>query len=346
MGLELAVGREGENALNVTKKGIVTNPVFYGCVLTRDYFLNGFFLFSLQNVALFSRSMGMDESLFVRLSQVDSGGSAVAPLHEQYRMCGPVNELANALTYAGDLKCGGEGVEQATLALPRIETVRPTLPVWLYTVIQPGLIHALIFLDTSLLADVRIEFNLIVVHSSQIAMSENVQELKCHSGTGGHSPVVNRLEAGLAVKIVTALKDAGLPCDRVGIIAPYQSQVQHLRHITADRDLDGLEINTVDQYQGRDKEAVLYSCTKSEPISIQHPDSVAETDNQQQTILHDLRRLTVAVTRAKHKLLILGDGLHLRRYPPFARLLDAIEPHQRYQLCAGADGFQPNDVIH
>lgn len=252
--------------------------------------------------------MGMDESLFVRLSGVAPSSGAVVPLHEQYRMCGPINALANALTYGGDLQCGNEGIERAQLPLPDLDSVRSSWPEWLFRVIQPGILNALVFLDTSLLSE----------------------ELKGH--TSGVSPL-NRLEANLAERIVKALKDGGLPYDQMGIIAPYQSQVQHLRQTFAGT--DELEINTVDQYQGRDKEAVLYSCTKSEPA-----DKLDEEDDgQRQTILHDLRRLTVAVTRAKHKLIILGDSATLRRFPPFAKLLGALEAHQLYQLCPGRDGF-------
>jgi DNA replication ATP-dependent helicase Dna2 len=93
-----------------------------------------------------------------------------------------------------------------------------------------------------------------------------------------------------------------------------------------------LEINTVDQYQGRDKEAIIYSCTKSESDA----DSMVIKEGAQ-TILHDIRRLTVALTRAKHKLIVIGDSDTLQRYPPFAKLLASLESSQRYQLCPGKD---------
>lgn len=97
--------------------------------------------------------------------------------------------------------------------------------------------------------------------------------------------------------------------------------------------MNDLEINTVDQYQGRDKEAILYSCTKSEPDA----DSMSKEGTQ--TILHDIRRLTVAVTRAKHKLIIIGDSETLQRYPPFEKLMASLETSQIYKLCPGRDNF-------
>jgi len=260
--------------------------------------------------------MGMDESLFVRLSRVTP--SAIVPLKLQYRMCAPVNTLANRLTYAGDLECGSASVEQAVLPLTTLADVQHEFAdrPWLLRVIQPGLVHAVLFLDTSLLAiDVK-------AHRSA---NENDS-----SGGSSRSPV-NHCETRLALLISEAMHKSGLSYEQIGVIAPYQSQVQNLKNAAAK--MTGLEINTVDQYQGRDKEAIISSCTKSEP----NDDAALKEGSQ--TILHDLRRLTVAVTRAKHKLIVIGDSVTLQRYPPFAKLLNALEPHQRYQLCAGRDGF-------
>ncbi len=259
-----------------------------------------------------SRSLGMDESLFVRLSRVTP--TAAVTLKLQYRMCGPVNILANKLTYGGELECGNEDVQQATLQLPSLISVQEEFAdrPWLLSVIQPGLLHAVVFLDTCLLGNIK-------AHRSANEKDEN-----------NKSPV-NHFEADVALLIVKALHGSGLSHNQMGIIAPYQSQVQHLKKMTIDT--PELEINTVDQYQGRDKEAIIYSCTKSEP----DPDSMSKEGTQ--TILHDIRRLTVALTRAKHKLIVIGDSETLQRYPPFAKLLTSLEPSQRHQLCPGKDRF-------
>lgn len=99
-------------------------------------------------------------------------------------------------------------------------------------------------------------------------------------------------------------------------------------------------MNTVDQYQGRDKSVILYTCTKVD--SYRNLDAVdtstSETelksddnnDNLAHNILNDLRRLAVAVTRAKYKLIIIGHGSTLHQYGPFARLMDNLESSQRY----------------
>ena len=247
----------------------------------------------------------MDESLFVRLSNITP--SAIVPLQLQYRMCGPVNSLANKLTYAGELKCADQVVEHATLHLPLATQAAPSSP-WLASVIKAGLTEAVIFLDTSLVP-------------TRFHRSLGAED-------SGKAPV-NACEAALTLLIAAALNSNGLPYSHVGIIAPYQSQVQYLR--TLSRCHSELEINTVDQYQGRDKDVIVYTCTKSQD---------AGHEEGAHTILHDLRRLTVAVTRARHKLVVVGDSATLKRYPPFVRLMDALEQHQWHRLCFGKDGFR------
>ena len=77
-----------------------------------------------------------------------------------------------------------------------------------------------------------------------------------------------------------------------------------------------VEVGTVDQYQGRDKEVILYSCTRSNL-----GDSGQNGDPKAGHILLDERRLNVAVTRAKVKLIIIGDKQTLvRDYGPFRKM--------------------------
>lgn len=56
--------------------------------------------------------------------------------------------------------------------------------------------------------------------------------------------------------------------DNIGVIAPYRAHVNLLKKIVT----QDIEINTVDQYQGRDKEIVIYSCAKS----LSNPDDIKE----------------------------------------------------------------------
>jgi len=85
----------------------------------------------------------------------------------------------------------------------------------------------------------------------------------------------------------------------------------------------------VDQYQGRDKSVIIYTCTKIDSFRNLEKDKDQPEGSPTRTILHDMRRLTVAVTRAKHKLIIIGHGSTLHQYAPFAQLMDNLESDQR-----------------
>jgi DNA replication ATP-dependent helicase Dna2 len=67
-------------------------------------------------ISSFSREMGMSESLFARLDCPD----ATVCLDVQYRMNEAITNIANALTYNGQLKCGNKQVSTATLQLPAL----------------------------------------------------------------------------------------------------------------------------------------------------------------------------------------------------------------------------------
>lgn len=67
---------------------------------------------------------------------------------------------------------------------------------------------------------------------------------------------------------------------------------------------------------------------------------------QEFDILEDQQRLTVAVTRAKHKLIIVGDINTLDRFTPFKKLIGAFISHDRiYDLKDGEDDFCFDDLI-
>lgn len=62
--------------------------------------------------------------------------------------------------------------------------------------------------------------------------------------------------------------------------------------------------------------------------------------------MEDQQRLTVAVTRAKHKLIIIGDINTLQRFTPFNKLIIAFRSHERiYDLKDGEDDFSFDDLL-
>ncbi len=116
----------------------------------------------------------------------------------------------------------------------------------------------------------------------------------------------NVQEAALAVKKVRALLALGVPSTQIGVITPYRAQVRLLRERLAD--VAGLEIDSVDGFQGREKEAIIVSLVRS-------------NNEGEIGFLADTRRTNVALTRARRKLLVIGDSATLANDPFYQRML-------------------------
>ncbi len=127
---------------------------------------------------------------------------------------------------------------------------------------------------------------------------------------------LNPKEAALAAKYVRQLTDSGVSPADIGVIAPYSGQVRRLRELLAD--LPGLEIDSVDAFQGREKEAIVLSLTRS---------------NVEGEIgfLAEVRRTNVALTRARRKLVVVGDTATLAGHPFYARLAEYMESIGAYR---------------
>ena len=118
--------------------------------------------------------------------------------------------------------------------------------------------------------------------------------------------IINKLEAEIAVNVANDYLTAGVSEDDIGIISPYADQVKIIQDKTP------VEVKTVDGFQGREKEIIIISTVRS-------------NDNGNIGFLRDLRRLNVAITRAKRKLIIIGNKETLKNNPTYARLIDFVE---------------------
>ena len=103
----------------------------------------------------------------------------------------------------------------------------------------------------------------------------------------------------------------------VGIISPYRAQVQYLRRLLMKREFfkpfrRQISINTVDGFQGQERDIIVISLVRS-------------NDEGQIGFLRDLRRMNVAITRARMKLIILGDASTMTRHPFYKKLYDYID---------------------
>jgi ATP-dependent RNA/DNA helicase IGHMBP2 len=120
----------------------------------------------------------------------------------------------------------------------------------------------------------------------------------------GSESLRNPGEAARIVREVQALIASGVPSEEIGVITPYAAQVQLLRTLLPE---DGLEIDTVDAFQGREKVAVLVSLVRS-------------NDDGHLGFVADVRRLNVALTRARRRLFVIGDSATLSAHEFHAAL--------------------------
>jgi len=102
----------------------------------------------------------------------------------------------------------------------------------------------------------------------------------------------------------------------VGVISPYRAQVQHLRHLISKRAFFKpyrhlVSVNTVDGFQGQERDIIIISLVRA-------------NDEGQIGFLRDLRRMNVAITRARMKLFILGDAQTMTRHPFYKKLYEYV----------------------
>ncbi|MBI4677070.1 MAG: AAA family ATPase [Elusimicrobia bacterium] len=113
-------------------------------------------------------------------------------------------------------------------------------------------------------------------------------------------------EAKLAVKIASALLASGIRPKDLAILTPYVAQARLLKSLLR---VPGLEIGSVDGFQGREKEAAVVSLVRS--------NNEAEVG-----FLADVRRMNVAITRSRRLLVMIGDSATLAQHPFYSRFID------------------------
>ncbi|BCR95882.1 bifunctional ATP-dependent DNA helicase/ssDNA endodeoxyribonuclease DNA2 [Aspergillus luchuensis] len=233
---------------------------------------------------------GLDVSLFKLLS--DSHPASVVNLEHQYRMCEDIMLLSNTLIYSGRLKCGTGDVAVRSLNIPNIGGLKQHHPstfpqphsqrqvclgtsqgrCWLKDLVEPSAKTRLVNTDTL-----------------------SIPALDVANG----SRIVNPTEATICSRLVEAFISSGIPARSIGVIALYRSQLSLLKQ-NLSRYLPDLEMHTADKFQGRDKEVIILSCVRS------------NADKNVGDLLRDWRRVNVAFTRARTKLLVVGSKSTLR----------------------------------
>ena len=134
---------------------------------------------------------------------------------------------------------------------------------------------------------------------------------------------INRAEAELTLSILQEYFDK-IGKNRileesidVGIISPYRAQVQLLRKMIRQKEFFRpyrrlISVNTVDGFQGQERDIILISLVRS-------------NDGGEIGFLRDLRRMNVAITRARMKLIILGNAATMTSHPFYRKLYEFIQ---------------------
>ncbi|EPX65074.1 Superfamily I DNA/RNA helicase [Cystobacter fuscus DSM 2262] len=138
----------------------------------------------------------------------------------------------------------------------------------------------------------------------------------------------NTGEADLIVARVRELLAAGIAPRELAVITPYRAQAHALRERVEPLSPD-VEVDTVDAFQGREKDAILVSLVRS-------------NSEGQIGFLSDLRRMNVALTRARRHLFVVGDSATLSGHAFYARFIESTQEGAGYR--SAWEWPDPNEV--
>ncbi len=221
-----------------------------------------------------AKEEGLEETLFERMLDVH-GDDIKEMLEVQYRMNTDIMDFPSEEFYSSEL-VAAEGVGDHKIQFskePSDELMERTM--------DPE--NVVVFLD-----------------------SEGEWPEKSRAGSKSKE---NEKEAEMVEKVVKECIDLGFNPSDMGVISPYDDQVDLLNRKLDTKDL---EIKTVDGFQGREKEIIILSFVRS-------------NEDGNIGFLEDLRRLNVSITRARKKIIMVGDSTTLKENETYERLLDYIE---------------------
>ncbi|CCF58375.1 hypothetical protein KAFR_0E02220 [Kazachstania africana CBS 2517] len=215
---------------------------------------------------------GLENSLFKTLCE--NRPESMVELTYQYRMCGDIVKLSNFLIYNDKLKCGNDAVKNQRLKFEDLERVRRyhhllNFDGWLYNILDPNRKVMFLNYDTN---------NPDIVERIE---NENITNI-------GEIEIIKQCVEGMRV--------SGINCENIGVMTLYRAQLRLLKKEFRNKEkFSDLEILTADQFQGRDKDCIIISMVR------------CNSDRNGGSLLRELRRVNVAMTRAKSKLIIVGS---------------------------------------
>jgi len=133
----------------------------------------------------------------------------------------------------------------------------------------------------------------------------------------------NPLEAEFVVNLIKELISAGAKEEFIGVITPYKDHEEYIKKLMENgkwkmENERNVEVKSVDGFQGREKEIIILSLVRA-------------NEKEEIGFLKDLRRLNVAITRPKRKLIIVGDGKTLSSNETYKNLIEYIKSNGVYK---------------
>ncbi|KAM6520675.1 DNA replication endonuclease-helicase Dna2, variant 2 [Fusarium solani] len=235
-----------------------------------------------------AREGGLDVSLFKLLS--DTHPQSVVNLEHQYRMCEDIMTLSNTLIYNGKLRCGTEKLRKRKLDIPRMDALKQRhYDASTFHAATPRSFCAApgrCWLYDLLESEARVRF----INTDTILpqVREEAQGKR----------IVNSAEVRIVSQLVDSLLTVGVPESEIGVMTHYRAQLFLLKEKL--KGYAGVEMHTTDRFQGRDKEVIVLSLVRSNEAC-----NIGD-------LLKDWRRINVAFTRAKTKLLVIGSKTTLK----------------------------------
>ncbi|KAG2234303.1 hypothetical protein INT48_000753, partial [Thamnidium elegans] len=236
---------------------------------------------------------GLDKSLFSILAEAQP--DSICYLEFQYRMNRDIMDISNHLVYGRKLKCGTYQTATRRLELPEMDLGMKLLHqnenqicegrsnCWIKNLLDPN--RKVIFV--------------------------NIDALDGKESRPFEGFLQNDIEAALIEQTVESLIASGVAEEQLALISVYRSQLRIISQVLKAR--QGIEIATIDKYQGRDKDCVIISLVRNNEAG-----NVGD-------LLRDWRRINVAVTRAKSKLIMFGSVTTLKSTALYCTLLNYLE---------------------
>ncbi|KAI6213062.1 hypothetical protein M3Y94_00105000 [Aphelenchoides besseyi] len=247
---------------------------------------------------------GMSVSLMERLlkqervSQESKSCEAVS-LTWQYRMNREICDLASSLFYNSKLVCANSSIESATLKCENIQD--ENIPIHISNVLlSSDLSHSVMFID---------------LQSEAPTFQSKTDPITKSKYNQGEASVIN--------KLVKSLMNNNVHHSGIGVITPFRAQAECLLKVISANHTENEhpEVSTIDRYQGRDKSVIIISLTYG------HNEILS---NDTTSHLADERRINVAFTRAKHKLILVGRKSSLVSNNFLAKIISQIPTQLSY----------------